>query len=139
MHQCRSHLCDSNPVAMLYHIMLYHTIPYHTMPYHTIPYHAKPYHTVGLLPSTQPVATLGYHTLPYDTIPYDPFPHANSLGVTSLPARWVPHTNLQGSTLSAPHSCLSTHSLFTDTPLPQQCHVSDYAQHERGCDDDHPH
>ena len=27
--------------------------------YHAIPYHTIPYHTMGVLPSTQPVATLG--------------------------------------------------------------------------------
>ena len=36
--------------------------PYHTLLYHTIPYHPSQtyiYHTMGVLPSTQPEATLG--------------------------------------------------------------------------------
>ena len=59
--------------------------PYHAIPYHTIPCHAMPYHTIGVLPSTQPLATFGssfilsYHTIPtcqlagtvdYQTLPW---------------------------------------------------------------------
>ena len=54
------------PYRTIYHTIPYipyHTIPYHTMPYHipyhTIPYHTIPLHNMGVLPSTQPVATLG--------------------------------------------------------------------------------
>ena len=99
-----------------YRTIPYHTIPYRTMPYHTISYHTILYHTMGVLPSTQPVATLGSSFIlssfdvactccvPYvRTIPY------HTMGV--LPSTQPYHT--MGVLLSTqPYHTIPTLNLF---------------------------
>ena len=84
-------------------------LPYHTIPYSSVPFKVQ-YHTMGVLPSTQPVATLGssfilipyhgccyrrhhghtpYHTIPCHTMPYHTTPY-HTIPYHTLPYHTVP-------------------------------------------------